>query len=64
MQQTTVAATAGLGGMFVGAEKGAMLGVVLGPVGAVIGGFVGGTLGVYGRFQNRRDSCKDNAEST
>ena len=45
MQQTTVAATAGLGGMFVGAEKGAMLGVVLGPVGAVIGGFVGGTLG-------------------
>ena len=36
MQQTTVAATAGLGGMFVGAEKGAMLGV---------GGFVGGTLG-------------------
>ena len=45
MQQTTVAATAGLGGMLVGAEKGAMLGVVLGPVGAVIGGFVGGTLG-------------------
>lgn len=45
MQQTTVAATAGLGGMFVGAEKGAMLGVVLGPVGAAVGGFVGGTLG-------------------
>ena len=40
MQQTTVAATAGLGGMFVGAEKGAMLGVVLGPVGAVIGGLL------------------------
>ena len=50
MQQITVAATAGLGGMFVGAEEGAMLGVVLGPVGAVIGGFVGGPLGYMAGF--------------
>ena len=41
MQQTTVAATAGLGGMFVGAEKGEMLRAALGPVGAGVGGFDG-----------------------
>ena len=64
MQQTTVAATAGLGGMFVGAEKGAMLGVVLGSVGGSHWRFCRRNAGVYGRFQNRRDSCKDNAEST
>ena len=44
MQQTTVAATAGLGGMFVGAEKGAMLGVVLGP-GGTLGYMAGSKIG-------------------
>jgi hypothetical protein len=63
MQQTTVAATAGLGGMLVGAEKGAMLGCIRSGRGGHWR-FCRRNAWVYGRFQNRRDSCKDNAEST
>lgn len=53
LEETTVAAVAGLAAMGVGASKGAAMGAALAPitagasvaVGAAIGGFVGGTLG-------------------
>lgn len=45
MEQTTVAAVAGLSAMAEGTAIGAAVGTVLGPVGSAIGGFIGGILG-------------------
>lgn len=45
MEQTTVAAVAGITSGAKGAATGAIVGSVFGPVGTVVGGFVGGTIG-------------------
>lgn len=45
LEQTTVAAVAGLAAMGEGAAIGATAGIIFGPVGAAVGGFVGGTVG-------------------
>lgn len=45
IEQTTVAATAGLAAMGKGSAIGAAVGTIFGPAGAVMGGFVGGMIG-------------------